>query len=121
MAKRYQVVLTFGPDEKELYEEMQLRLAGEDVVYYLSLDGLVYFAKLVSNFKLFVSTSTGTYHIASAVGTPTMTFFADTLFASAARWKSIGKSSKQKHYMLPQDEQKRSAIFKEVSKELFAF
>ncbi len=121
LAKRYQVVLTFGPDEKELYEEMQLRLADEDVVYYLSLDGLVYFAKLVSKFRLFVSTSTGTYHIASAVGTPTMTFFADTLFASAARWKSIGKSSNQKHYMLPQDEQKRSAIFKEVSKELFTF
>ena len=65
--KKYQVVLTFGPDEVELYEDMQKRLDKEDVIYYLSLDGLVYFAKLVSNFKLFVSTSTGTYHIASAV------------------------------------------------------
>ena len=121
LAKKYQVVLTFGPDEKELYEEMQSRLNGEDIVFYLSLDGLVYFAKLVSRFKLFVSTSTGTYHIASAVGTPTMTFFGDSLFASAARWKSIGELSKQKHYMLPLDKSKRQEVFKEVSKELFTF
>ncbi|MCD6191398.1 MAG: glycosyltransferase family 9 protein, partial [Sulfurimonas sp.] len=78
---KYQVVLTFGPDEKELYEEMQDRLKGEDIVFYFSLDGLVYFAKLISNFKLFVSTSTGTYHLASLVGCPTMTFFGDSLFA----------------------------------------
>jgi ADP-heptose:LPS heptosyltransferase len=121
LAKRYQVVLTFGPDEKGLYEEMQSRLVGENVVFYLSLDGLVYFAKLISRFKLFVSTSTGTYHIASAVGTPTMTFFGDSLFASSARWQGIGELSKQQHYMLPLDEDKRKVIFSEVKKKLFTF
>lgn len=98
---KYQVVLTFGPDEKELYEEMQNRLQGEDVVFYLSLDGLIYFAKLISHFKLFVSTSTGTYHLASLVGTPTMTFFADTLFASSARWKGVGDEKLQHNFMIP--------------------
>jgi len=77
IAKKYQVVLTFGPDEVELYEEMQTRLRDTNIVFYLSLDGLVYFAKLVSQFKLFVSTSTGTYHVASLVGCPTLTFFGD--------------------------------------------
>ena len=85
--KKYQVVLTFGPDEKELYEEMQNRLYGENVVFYFSLDGIVYFTKLLSSFKLFVSTSTGTFHLASLVGCPTMTFFGDSKFASAFRWK----------------------------------
>ena len=118
--KKYQVVLTFGPDEKELYEQMQLRLMGEDVVLYLSLDGLVYFAKLLSGFKVFISTSTGTYHLASLVGTPTITFFADSLFASAKRWKSVGDESLQKHYMLPSDEVKRRAMFEEVKKALLA-
>jgi len=116
--KKYQVVLTFGPDEKGLYEQMQHRLMGEDVVYYLSLDGIVYFAKLISNFKLFVSTSTGTYHLASLVGCATMTFFGDSLFASAARWKSVGDVKLQKHYMLPQDTKKRKEMFEEVKKEL---
>ncbi|MEN4053934.1 glycosyltransferase family 9 protein [Sulfurimonas sp. NWX79] len=119
--KKYQIVLTFGPDEKELYEEMQNRLKGEDVDFYLSLDGIVTFAKLLSQFKLFVSTSTGTYHLASLVGCPTMTFFGDSKFASAARWKSIGDAKLQKHYMLPIDESKRKVIFEEVKQELLAF
>lgn len=111
---KYQVVLTFGPDEKELYEEMQKRLYDVNAVFYLSLEGLVYFAKLVSNFKLFISTSTGTYHVASLVGTPTMTFFADSLFASAKRWKSVGDIRLQKHYMIPSDKQKRVELFEEL-------
>jgi len=118
--KKYQVVLTFGPDEKKLYEEMQIRLRDEDVVFYFSLDGLLYFAKLISRFKLFVSTSTGTYHLASLVGTPTMTFFGDSKFASALRWKSVGDAKLQKHFMLPVDEVKRGEIFEEV-KELLDF
>jgi len=115
---RYQVVLTFGPDEKELYEEMQNRLYDVNVVFYLSLEGLVYFAKLVSKFKLFVSTSTGTYHVASLVGTPTMTFFADNLFASSKRWKSVGDEKLQKDFSLPSDKEKREELFEEVKREL---
>ncbi|WP_304546541.1 glycosyltransferase family 9 protein [Sulfurimonas microaerophilic] len=119
--EKYQVILTFGPDEKGLCEEMQRRLSGEHIIFYLSTDGLITFAKLISNFKLFVSTSTGTYHVASLVGTATMTFFGDSLFASAKRWKSVGDEKLQKHYMLPVDEQKRQAIFEEVKKELVSF
>ena len=115
---KYQVVLTFGPDEKALYEEMQKRLLDVNAVFYLSLEGLVYFAKLVSNFRLFVSTSTGTYHIASLMGTPTMTFFADNLFASARRWKSVGDEKLQTHFSLPSDKEKKEALLEEVKREL---
>ena len=116
--KKYQVVLTFGPDEKELYEDMQQRFINEDIIYYFSLDGLVYFAKLISNFKLFISTSTGTYHLASLVGTATMTFFASSLFASSKRWKSVGDEKLQKHYMIPFQKDKRDALFYEVKKDI---
>ncbi len=116
--KKYQVVLTFGPDELELYEEMQNRLMGENVVFYLSLDGLIYFAKLISNFKLFVSTSTGTFHFASLVGTPTMTFFADSLFASSKRWKGIGDEKLQKNFMISQDKEKRDAMFENIKQDI---
>jgi len=116
--KKYQIVLTFGPDEKKLYEEMQIRLRDEDVVFYFSLDGLIYFAKLISNFKLFVSTSTGTYHLASLLGTPTMTFFGDSLFASASRWKSVGSEKLQTHFMLPQDTKKRKQMLEKVRESL---
>ncbi len=118
--EKYQVVLTFGPDERELYKVMQKRFKDEKVVFYISLDGIVHFAKLISNFKLFVSTSTGTYHLASLVGCPTMTFFGDSLFASSARWKSVGEEKLQKHYMLPKDDFKRKEVFDSVKKELSA-
>jgi len=116
--QKYQVVLTFGPDEKNLYDEMQKRLKGEDVIFYLSLEGIVTFAKLISRFKLFVSTSTGTYHLASLVGTPTMTFFGDSLFASAARWKGVGDEKLQMHFMLPSDKIQRQLMLDEVKKRL---
>ena len=118
---KYQTVLTFGPDEKDLCTEMKQRLQNENVVFYLSNDGIVNFAKLISNFKLFISTSTGTYHLASLVGTPTLTFFGDSKFASAVRWKGVGNDKLQKHYMLPQDEEKRKEIFEQVKKELATF
>ena len=116
--KRYQIVMTFGPDEQTLYEYCKNALENENVVFYISKDGLVNFAKLLSNFKLFISTSTGTYHLAALVGTPTMTFFGDSLFASSKRWKSVSDESMQKHYMIPQDEGKRAQIFEDVAKEL---
>ena len=59
------------------------------------------FATLISSFRLFISTSTGTYHRAAMVGTPTMTFFADTLFASSKRWKSISDEKIQNNRMIP--------------------
>ena len=118
---KYQVVMSFGPDEKSLYEEMQQRLYDLPIVYYFSLDGLLYFAKLISSFKLFVSTSTGTYHLASLVGTPTMTFFGNSLFASSKRWKSVGKESKQEHFMIPLNKDERDKLFEEVKTDLLSF
>ena len=115
---RYQVVMTFGPDEQKLYEYCKNTLKDEDVVFYISKDGLVNFAKLLSNFKLFISTSTGTYHLAALVGTPTMTFFGDSLFASSARWKSVSDESMQKHYMIPHDKEKRAEMFEDVKRVL---
>ncbi len=118
VSEKYDVVLTFGPDEIALCEEMQKRLQNKKVVFYLSNNGIVDFAKLISNFKLFVSTSTGTYHLASLVGVPTMTFFGDSKFASARRWKAIGDENLQKHYMLPRDTIKRLEIFQKVREDL---
>ena len=112
--KKYQVLLTFGPDEEALYQEMQRRFQNTSVVLYISEDGLIHFAKLIANCKLFISTSTGTYHLASLVGCATMTFFADSLFASAARWKSVGDEKLQHHFMLPSDAKKRAEVFEQV-------
>jgi ADP-heptose:LPS heptosyltransferase len=114
--KRFDVVMTFGPDEEKLYVEAKELLGEGRVILYRSMGSVVDFAKILSGMKLFVSTSTGTYHLASAVGCETFTFFADTLFASAARWKSIGE--KQYHFMIPLNGDGRTAMFETVKAEL---
>jgi ADP-heptose:LPS heptosyltransferase len=108
------VVMTFGPDEENLYNEAKGYLGKSRVVLYRSVGSVVDFATLLSCFKLFISTSTGTYHLASAVGCETFTFFGDSRFASALRWKSIGEESKQHHFMIPLDPIGRAAMFESV-------
>lgn len=117
--EEYDIVMTFGPDEEKLYTEAK-GLLGEKsrVILYRSRGSVVDFARVLSRFKLFISTSTGTYHLASAGGCETFTFFADTLFASAARWKSIGEEGKQHHYMIPLDAAGRAEMFEKVKREL---
>ena len=119
-ANKYQVVLTFGPDELDLYKEMQDRLMQYNIIYYYSQESILYFAKLISKFKLFVSTSTGTYHLASMVGTPTMTFFANSLFASSKRWKGIGNEELQSNFMIPHEKEKKEKLFIEIKERLFS-
>lgn len=113
----YQLVFTFGPGEDYLYEEVK-SASLDGVVLYRSEGTVVDFAKLISNFRLFISTSTGTYHLAALVGTPTMTFFADTLFASSKRWKSISDENLQHNVMIPLEEESRKALFIQIKEHL---
>ncbi len=110
--KDVEVILTFGPDESELMQRMQSKLKW--VKTYQSREGLVEFAKLISHFDLFVSTSTGTFHLASLVGTPTLTFFGDSLFASSRRWRGIGDINIQRNIMIPKEVHKRKELFDEI-------
>ncbi len=115
-----QAVMTFGPGEDALYEESIALCEGLDVLFYRSQEGIVAFTKLLASFKLFVSTSTGTYHLAALVNTATMTFFGDSLFASVKRWKGINDEQKQHPYMLPVDAAEREKLFRAVKSDLKA-
>ena len=116
--KVYQVVFTFGPDEEALMKKAQALLPEQNVVFYLSNEGMITFISLLSNFKLFVSTSTGTYHLAALVATPTMTFFGDSLFASVKRWKAISDETIQDPYMIPKESDQRARMFERVQTKL---
>lgn len=113
-----QAVMTFGPGEEELCRESIEKCEGLDVIFYNSKEGIVAFAALLASFKLFVSTSTGTYHLAAAVGTPTMTFFADSLFASVKRWKAVSDERLQHPYMLSSDPSRRAEQFAQIKQDL---
>lgn len=112
------IIFTFGPGD-EVFLQHFTQLKGKlAATTYVSTTSLADFTAIIASFSLFISTSTGTFHLASAVGTPTMTFFADSLFASAKRWKSIGKEALQHHYMIPHAKDKRKAMFKKVKEDL---
>jgi len=117
-APHFQAVMTFGPGEEDLCAQSKILCEGMDVLFYQSKEGLVEFTKLLASFRLFVSTSTGTYHLAGLVNTPTMTFFGDSLFASVKRWKTVSEEINQHPFMLPSDEKKRMEMFDVVKKEL---
>ena len=111
---RYQAVMTFGPGEEGLYEQSLALCKGVDVIFYRSTEGIVTFTKLLASFKLFVSTSTGTYHLAALVNIPTMTFFGDSLFASVKRWKAVNDEKKQYPFMLPTSHDKRERMINDI-------
>ncbi len=117
--REYQTLLTFGPDEQELRDEFASRLQGVDVILYISRGSVVEFATLLSSFKLFVSASTGTYHLASAVGVETHTLFASSRFASALRWRGVGDVKLQHSYTLSSDESLRKRVLLEIESSFF--
>ena len=114
---RYTPVFTFGPGDERFLQEAKEHNT-HNYLLYESTNGLIAFASLLAHFALFISTSTGTYHLAALVGTPTMTFFGDSLFASVKRWRAVSDISLQHPFMLPTDEQKRSEKFLEIQQSL---
>jgi heptosyltransferase-3 len=83
--KGYRVVVTGGPGEDELVEQV-VKHAGIGVlplVNRLSVKELAAFLRMVD---LFVSNSTGPLHIAAAVGTPVIGFYPPIRACSPQRW-----------------------------------
>ncbi|WP_038247998.1 glycosyltransferase family 9 protein [Ghiorsea bivora] len=112
------IIFTFGPGDEAFHQAFMAKKGDLAAKTYTSQGSVADFSKLIASFKLFISTSTGTFHLASAVGTPTMTFFADSLFASDKRWQGIGDKTLQHNYMIPQDPQERQKLFETVQKDL---
>lgn len=116
----YKIVFTFGPDEHDLSEEVKGKV-DYDAVFYLSELGVYRFCQLISNFALFVSTSTGTMHLAGAVNINTMSFFGDELTASPKRWATLNEKEKQMNVTIPSDKDNREKVVEDINKKLINF
>ncbi|MSN96542.1 glycosyltransferase family 9 protein [Campylobacter sp. FMV-PI01] len=110
--KDINIVFSFGPDDEVALNYFQENLDFKAIIFKSTLS-LYEFCALVSNFKLFVSTSTGPMHLAAAVNTPTMSFFNNSAFSK--RWISI--NDKQINFYIDKDNHK----FKEIKKALNEF
>lgn len=93
------IVFTFGPDDKISKEYIKSKIDFDMILYDSNLS-LINFCKLLSNFEIFVSTSTGPMHLAGAVNIKTISFFGNNLFASSKRWATISENKNQNNFML---------------------
>ena len=94
-----------------MFEEVK-KLVDFEAYFFNSKLSLLDFCKLLTNFELFVSTSTGTMHLAGAVNIKTLSFFGNTLFASSNRWGSINEEHKQHNFMIEHSKEQYELIDK---------
>ena len=99
---KYRVVFTFGPDDESLIAEAEAAL-GDQAILHRSQGSVYDFALLLSNFSLFVSTSTGPMHLAAGSNLKTISFFGDVKVASPERWASVNQPENQHNFTVPQD------------------
>jgi ADP-heptose:LPS heptosyltransferase len=112
-----QVVFTFGPDDKDLKDELEIKIEkSEDIFIYESKSSILDFCKLLGCFDLFVSTSTGPMHLAAINNIKTISFFGSNLFATPKRWASINEKDNQFNFIL--DENYESKDYLEIEKTL---
>jgi len=97
---RIKIVFTFGPDDQDLCQQLSEKLDFKAILYNSS-GSLTNFCLLLSHFQLFVSTSTGTMHLAAASNTATLTFFGENRVSSPQRWASVSASEQQHNVVLP--------------------
>lgn len=114
--RNIKIVFTFGPDDTKSKDYIQSKVDFDCIIYESDLK-LMDFCKLLANFEVFVSTSTGPMHLAGAVNTQTLSFFGDNLFASPKRWATISDKDKQNNFCIPAKYDRN--LFKAIEYKLF--
>ena len=115
LQKGIKIIFTFGPDDFKNKEYIKNKLDFDAILYDSKLS-LIDFCKLLSNFDLFISTSTGPMHLAGAVNIKTISFFGNSLFASSKRWATINLKENQNNFNIPDNYDE--AFYKKIENKL---
>lgn len=91
-------VLTAGPDELDIANELSRRMKGIEHSVYHSTEGLVDFTKFIDICDLFISGSTGPLHIAAALNKNTVAFYPARRSATPLRWQTINEEDKRIYF-----------------------
>ena len=91
-------IITAGPGEHEIANNLENLMDGLSRAVYTSRDGLVEFSKFITISDLFISGSTGPLHIAGATNTPTLAFYPYKRSATALRWQTLNSNDKRLSY-----------------------
>ena len=91
-------VLTAGPDELIVANELSRLISNLKYSVYHSTEGLVSFSKFISICDLFISGSTGPLHIAGALDVKTVAFYPARKSATPLRWQTINQQYKSIYF-----------------------
>lgn len=105
----YEIVFSFGPDDADSKEYIEKNLDFKATIFDSRIS-LYEFTRYLACSFLFVSTSTGPMHLAGASNTKTLSFFGNSLFASAKRWATISSLENQNNFMLSADYSKEDYL-----------
>jgi ADP-heptose:LPS heptosyltransferase len=97
-----EIIFTFGPDDGDSKAYISEHVNFNATILDSKMS-LIEFCRFLSGCELFVSTSTGPMHLAGAVNIKTLSFFGESLFASAKRWATISDENKQNNFCVPEN------------------
>lgn len=83
------VALTGAPSERETVERVK-KLSGTDAQVYIGSGGLKELASALAELDVYVASSTGPLHVASAAGTPVVGIYSPVSVCLPERWGPIG-------------------------------
>jgi len=114
-SEKIDIVFLFGPDDdfSKRYIETNMNFKASIRCDFKSLVDLVEF---IATSKLFVSTSTGTMHLAGLTNTCTFSFFGSSLFSSSKRWSTISDTALQNNFEI--DEYYTQCRYKKIENKL---
>jgi ADP-heptose:LPS heptosyltransferase len=89
------IVITAGPDELEIANELSAMIQDIDHCIHHSSGKLLDFCRLIDISDLFISGSTGPLHIAGALDRCTVAFYPSKRSATSLRWQTLNSAEKR--------------------------
>ena len=101
------LVITSGPGEDALADELFDRLETTRCYRYRSQQGIVEFCRFIAGCDAFISGSTGPLHIAGALNLKTAAFYPSRRSATALRWQTLNDTDRRVAFTAPDDDMSR--------------
>ena len=97
-------IITAGPGETAIAEQLSGLLPGVRHGIHRSTEGLLDFCKFICTSDLFISGSTGPLHIAGALNVKTAAFYPSRRSATAVRWQTLNDKKYRIAFSAAQDD-----------------
>ena len=114
----HNTVISAGPGELGLAQEVSQRLPDLPHAVYESTEGIRAYAETIANASLFIASSTGPLHVAGMLDRPTAGFYESRITRGKLRWQTLNSAERRLGYDLPPtgDHDAMVAAAKEMSR-----